>query len=98
MKTPQQFLLETLAEGQSGTLKGHPESTFFFTKEGTFLLDIDKKNKVFCVSWHEIWQKMKSDFGLESKEIKELCNALLEEAFRLEGFATPVKNGIKPIY
>ena len=62
----------------------------FFRKNGKVVMEQDKKDKYFWVSYDEIWSFFESFFGMEYQQIREVLSHWLEETLKLEGY-TPMR-------
>ena len=61
---------------------------YFYTKNGVYLGDYDSKNKLFWLSYQNVWSKFNTEFGLNEQEIKELSKGILEDAYNLKYITT----------
>ena len=69
----------------------HPDypDSIFYRKDGQVIMEIEKKNRYFCVDYDVIWSFFNKVFSMETDEIQRLMKTWLEETFNLKGF-TPL--------
>jgi hypothetical protein len=66
----------------------HPNSLFWFDKDGNNICDYDWKSKYFWFSYSKVWSVFESEFALNHQEIRTFLNGMVEEHFKLEGVTT----------
>ena len=78
------------------TSENYPESVFF-RKNGKVVMEQDKKDKYFWVSYDEIWSFFESFFGMEYQQIREVLSYWLEETLKLEGYTPETLTCAEPV-
>jgi len=71
----------------------HPNSLFWFDKDGNNICDYDWKSKYFWFSYSKVWSVFESEFALNHQEIRTFLNGMVEEHFKLEGVTTSSASG-----
>jgi hypothetical protein len=85
---PKKFLLDSInGSVQSWGKKPH---TINWHKDGELIMYYNRKTKIFNLRYSRIWAVFESEFGLDDKQINELCSGILRKHFNCKVFETTV--------
>jgi len=88
------YLTTSFGDLSPKTSSKYPDSVFYANSDNDILMEYNKKNENFYISYNKIWSKLELYFHLKYSDIQLIMKDWLEEHYNLR----VLKPGIHPLY